>query len=293
MRHKITYYFLIVVVLFDWLEMSGTQLSHNAMQKIHLLLHLCAFQMLGTLTAVPIKVPQVSSLHRLAGQAATMLPQVRPKTQIPDSLPQGPAHQLQPVSLQRAVAVVSPRSQGPAAASPRSQGPAAASPRRQGPAAASPRSQGRTLPTANRRLQPEHQPNTQSDGPFGGSRPPSDSLQQALAGPGKVAFMVALGLVTTEHLEEIQTKRQERKRRSTANPAYSGLFEPERKRLASHYLNSSLFLSPCHNCPRAFHPDCLHPPLKTPPRGPWYCPKCQKKVRGPWLNTRVVVVYLC
>lgn len=71
---------------------------------------------------------------------------------------------------------------------------------------------------------------------------------------------------------EIQTKRQERKRRSTANPTYSGLFEPEvrtplpvrrrltvtvdvcadtfplpvclqRKRLASHYLNSSLFLA--------------------------------------------------
>ncbi|XP_042337264.1 PHD finger protein 21B-like, partial [Plectropomus leopardus] len=37
-------------------------------------------------------------------------------------------------------------------------------------------------------------------------------------------------------------------------------------------------LQPCHNCPRAFHPNCLHPPLKTPPRGPWYCPKCQKKV---------------
>lgn len=36
------------------------------------------FQMLGTLTAVPIKVPQVSSLHRLAGQAATVLPQVKP-----------------------------------------------------------------------------------------------------------------------------------------------------------------------------------------------------------------------
>jgi len=35
------------------------------------------FQMLGTLTAVPIKVPQVSSLHRLAGQAATVLPQVK------------------------------------------------------------------------------------------------------------------------------------------------------------------------------------------------------------------------
>ncbi|XP_044041985.1 PHD finger protein 21B isoform X3 [Siniperca chuatsi] len=309
-------------------------------------------QMLGTLTAVPIKVPQVSSLHRLAGQAATVLPQVRPKTQIPDSLPHSPCQELQPVSLQRATAVVSPKSQGP------------------------------TLPTANSTFSPDHQPNGQSDpspppapphGPSGGpdsSAPP----QHASAGPGvayaiiaaspatgngvsavseavkviiiqpqapsstegspgaqadlpsqeappapkspsqkkdedpeKIAFMVALGLVTTEHLEEIQTKRQERKRRSTANPAYSGLFEPERKRLASHYLNSSLFLSardsedfcwkedlehddhcavckedgelqPCHNCPRAFHPNCLHPLLKTPPRGPWYCPKCQKKV---------------
>uniref|UniRef100_A0A3B3TV39 PHD-type domain-containing protein n=1 Tax=Poecilia latipinna TaxID=48699 RepID=A0A3B3TV39_9TELE len=34
----------------------------------------------------------------------------------------------------------------------------------------------------------------------------------------------------------------------------------------------------CHNCPRAFHPSCLHPPIKSPPRGAWYCPKCQKKV---------------
>ncbi|KAK9526004.1 hypothetical protein VZT92_016664 [Zoarces viviparus] len=297
-------------------------------------------QMLGTLTAVPIKVPQVSSLHRLAGQAATVLPQVRPKTQIPDSLPHSPCQELQPLGLQRALqsAVVSPRGQGP------------------------------TLPTANSTFSPNQQPNGQSDAsPPGG---PCGPVQHASAGPGvafaiiaaspasngvsavseavkviiiqpqapsstegppgapadppsqetpkspskkkdedpkKIAFMVALGLVTTEHLEEIQTKRQERKRRSTANPAYSGLFEPERKRLASHYLNSSLFLSardsedlcwkedvehddhcavckedgelqPCHNCPRAFHPDCLHPPLKTPPRGAWYCPKCQKKV---------------
>uniref|UniRef100_A0A3B5AX88 PHD finger protein 21B n=1 Tax=Stegastes partitus TaxID=144197 RepID=A0A3B5AX88_9TELE len=287
------------------------------------------FQMLGTLTAVPIKVPQVSSLHRLAGQAATVLPQVRPKTQIPDSLPLSPCQELQPVGLQRA-AVVSPK--------------------------------GPTLPTANSTFSPDRQPNGQSDA----SPPPSggpdlgSSTQHASAGPGvayaiiaaspaagngvsavseavkvklcscypnpntepkprtqtqnpahrppaKIAFMVALGLVTTEHLEEIQTKRQERKRRSTANPAYSGLFEPERKRLASHYLNSSLFLSArdsedfcwkedlehddhcaickedgelqlCHNCPRAFHPNCLHPPLKPPPRGPWYCPKCQKKL---------------
>ncbi|KAM9845866.1 PHD finger protein 21B [Aulostomus maculatus] len=308
-------------------------------------------QMLGTLTAVPIKVPQVSSLHRLAGQA--VLPQVRPKTQIPDSLPHGPCQELQPLSLQRATAVVSPRSQGS------------------------------TLPTANSTFSPDHQPNGQCDtvslppAPahnLSGGPESSSPAQHASAGPGvayaiiaaspatsngvsavseavkviiiqpqapsssegspgvqadlpaqeappaltspspkkeedpqKIAFMVALGLVTTEQLEEIQTKRQERKRRSTANPAYSGLFEPERKRLASHYLSSSLFLSardteelcwkedvehddhcaickedgelqPCHNCPRAFHPTCLHPPLKTPPRGPWYCPKCQKKV---------------
>ncbi|KAM4614945.1 PHD finger protein 21B [Polymixia lowei] len=321
-------------------------------------------QMLGTLTAVPIKVPQVSSLHRLAGQAPTVLPQVRPKTQIPDSLPHSPCQELQPLSLQKATAVISPKSQGPA------------------------------LPTANSTFSPEHQPNGQGDS----SPPPPQaqslsrgqesngaSQQASSAGPGvayaiiaaspttgsgvsavseavkvqpllfsadnkviiiqpqapsssqgspgtqadvpsqeaapsptppaekkdedpeKIAFMVALGLVTTEHLEEIQTKRQERKRRSTANPAYSGLFEPERKRLASNYLNNPLFLSardtedlcwkedlehddhcavckeegelqPCHNCTRAYHPDCLQPPLKTPPRGVWYCPKCQKKV---------------
>lgn len=40
--------------------------------------------MLGTLTAVPIKVPHVSSLHRLAGQAATVLPQVSPRQLTPE-----------------------------------------------------------------------------------------------------------------------------------------------------------------------------------------------------------------
>lgn len=244
-------------------------------------------QMLGTLTAVPIKVPQISSLNRLAGQAANVLPQVRPKTHIPDSLPHSPCQELQPVSLQRVTAVVGPKSQAP------------------------------TLPTANSTFSSDHQPDSQSN-----ASPPSAPLlapsvgsdlgspsQHASAGPGvayaiiaaspatgngvsavseavkviiiqpqapstheaspgaqadlpspeapamksppkkkkedpeKIAFMVALGLVTTEQLEEIQMKRQERKRRSTANPAYSGLFEPERKRLPSHYLNSSLYLS--------------------------------------------------
>ncbi|KAM7415403.1 hypothetical protein PAMA_019975 [Pampus argenteus] len=59
--------------------------------------------------------------------------------------------------------------------------------------------------------------------------------------PEKLAFMVSLGLVTHDHLEEIQNKRQERKRRTTANPVYSGaVFEPERKKSAVSYLNSPL-----------------------------------------------------
>ncbi|XP_058500604.1 PHD finger protein 21A isoform X1 [Solea solea] len=59
----------------------------------------------------------------------------------------------------------------------------------------------------------------------------------------KLAFMVSLGLVTHDHLEEIQSKRQERKRRTTANPVYSGaVFEPERKKSAVSYLNSPLHL---------------------------------------------------
>uniref|UniRef100_A0A8C5QHH3 PHD finger protein 21A n=1 Tax=Leptobrachium leishanense TaxID=445787 RepID=A0A8C5QHH3_9ANUR len=58
--------------------------------------------------------------------------------------------------------------------------------------------------------------------------------------PQKLAFMVSLGLVTHDHLEEIQSKRQERKRRTTANPVYSGaVFEPERKKSAVTYLNNT------------------------------------------------------
>ncbi|XP_075694052.1 PHD finger protein 21A isoform X5 [Rhinoderma darwinii] len=59
--------------------------------------------------------------------------------------------------------------------------------------------------------------------------------------PQKLAFMVSLGLVTHDHLLEIQSKRQERKRRTTANPVYSGaVFEPERKKSAVTYLNSTM-----------------------------------------------------
>ncbi|XP_031425422.1 PHD finger protein 21Aa isoform X5 [Clupea harengus] len=70
------------------------------------------------------------------------------------------------------------------------------------------------------------------------SPPPPPKQEES---PEKLAFMVSLGLVTHDHLEEIQSRRQERKRRTTANPVYSGaVFEPERKKTAVTYLNTPL-----------------------------------------------------
>lgn len=100
--------------------------------------------------------------------------QVRPKTQIPDSLPPGPCQELQPLSLQRATAVVSPRSQGP------------------------------TLPTANSTFSPDHQPNGQSNGlpPAAPSYSPSGgpdsgtSAQHASAGPGVAYAIIAASPAT-------------------------------------------------------------------------------------------------
>ncbi|XP_051553156.1 PHD finger protein 21Aa isoform X2 [Myxocyprinus asiaticus] len=65
---------------------------------------------------------------------------------------------------------------------------------------------------------------------------PSSKHQES---PLKLAFMLSLGLVTRDYLEEIQSRRQERKRRTTANPLYSGaMFEPERKKSSVSYLSS-------------------------------------------------------
>uniref|UniRef100_A0ABI7Z173 PHD finger protein 21B n=1 Tax=Felis catus TaxID=9685 RepID=A0ABI7Z173_FELCA len=73
-------------------------------------------QALGTITAVPVTGPQVSSLQRLAGQGAAVLPQVRPKTLIPDSLPVTPGRDRppkQPPTFQKAT-VVSVKNPSPA-----------------------------------------------------------------------------------------------------------------------------------------------------------------------------------
>ncbi|XP_062404847.1 PHD finger protein 21Aa isoform X2 [Sardina pilchardus] len=71
--------------------------------------------------------------------------------------------------------------------------------------------------------------------------PPPPPPPKQEESPEKLAFMVSLGLVTHGHLEDIQSRRQERKRRTTANPVYSGaVFEPERKKTAVTYLNTPL-----------------------------------------------------
>uniref|UniRef100_A0A8C6JZP7 Uncharacterized protein n=1 Tax=Melopsittacus undulatus TaxID=13146 RepID=A0A8C6JZP7_MELUD len=249
-------------------------------------------QTLGTITAVPIKVPQVSSLQRLAGQGPAVLPQVRPKTLIPDSLPISPCRDQpskQPPTFQKAT-VVSIKNPSPAlptanntvshVQTPNSQSQSVTEPTAissplssagvayaiisTSPNNATPISTSATVSVVNDsiKVQPllisadskviiiQPQVQTQTESKVETKKPPEESAQGPSAtkkkkeeNPEKIAFMVALGLVTTEHLEEIQSKRQERKRRSTANPAYSGLLETERKRLASNYLNNPLFLS--------------------------------------------------
>ncbi|XP_068417816.1 PHD finger protein 21B isoform X1 [Eschrichtius robustus] len=380
-------------------------------------------QALGTITAVPVTGPQVSSLQRLAGQGAAVLPQVRPKTLIPDSLPITPGRDRppkQPPAFQKAT-VVSIKNPSPALPTANNTVSHVPTPGSQPRALAEPATVTSPLSSAgvayalistspsnatamapstavsvvsdSVKVQPllisaDNKPprssvippfeapcpsgaDTPGPGPCGPalpgpssspltplprlqviiiqpqvqtqpestaeSRPPTEEPSQGAQAtkkkkedrppsqenPEKIAFMVALGLVTTEHLEEIQSKRQERKRRSTANPAYSGLLETERKRLASNYLNTPLFLTaranedpcwkneithdehctackrganlqPCGTCPGAYHLSCLDPPLKTAPKGVWVCPKCQqkalKKDEGvPWTGMLAIV----
>lgn len=263
-------------------------------------------QALGTITAVPVTGPQVSSLQRLAGQGAAVLPQVRPKTLIPDSLPvtpgrdrppkQPPTFQKatvvsiknpspalptanntvshvptpssQPQALAEAAAITSPLSSAGVAYAIISTAPSNAAAMAPSTAVSVVSDSIKVQPlliSADNKviiIQPQVQTQPESTAE---SRPPTEAPSQGAQAtkkkkedrppsqdnPEKIAFMVALGLVTTEHLEEIQSKRQERKRRSTANPAYSGLLETERKRLASNYLNTPLFLTARErDCPR-------------------------------------------
>lgn len=225
-----------------------------------------------------------------------MLPQVRPKTLIPDSLPVTPGRDRppkQPPTFQKAT-VVSIKNPSPAlptanntvnhVPTPSSQAQALTEPTAitsplssagvayaiisTSPSNAATITPSTTVPAASDSIKVQPllisadkkviiiQPQVQTQQPESSAepRPPTEEPSQGAQAtkedqppsqenPEKIAFMVALGLVTTEHLEEIQSKRQERKRRSTANPAYSGFLETERKRLASSYLHNPLFLT--------------------------------------------------
>ncbi|XP_063302801.1 PHD finger protein 21B isoform X1 [Pelobates fuscus] len=321
-------------------------------------------QTLGTITAVPIKVPQVSSLHRLAGHGPAVLPQVRPKTLIPESLPISPCRD--PPSKQSPIfqkaTVVSIKNPSPALPTAnntvshkssngqsQSSGDSTLSPSLSSagvayaiistsPSNANPINTS-TVSMVNEgiKVQPllisadskviiiQPQIKSQPESKIESKKPsevapqgPPATKKKTEENPEKIAFMVALGLVTTEHLEELQSKRHERKRRSTANPAYSGLLEPERKRHASNYLTNPFLsgraimdrcwkpeimhdencsackrggdLQLCSMCPRGYHLHCLDALAKISPKGIWVCPKCQqKKDNVPWTGTLAVV----
>uniref|UniRef100_A0A3Q3BH31 PHD finger protein 21Ab n=1 Tax=Kryptolebias marmoratus TaxID=37003 RepID=A0A3Q3BH31_KRYMA len=162
-------------------------------------------------SAQPIKVPQFVPPPRLTPRP-TFQPQVRPRLATPTNVPIAPAPpppmMAAPQLLQRPVMLATKLST--------------------------------SLPSAA----PIHQVRIVNGQPCSktGSAPltgivittPVSAAPARIACPAqlpsnpKLAFMVSLGLVTHDHLEEIQSKRQERKRRTTANPVYSGaVFEPE------------------------------------------------------------------
>ncbi|XP_051885685.1 PHD finger protein 21Aa isoform X2 [Pristis pectinata] len=214
-------------------------------------------QLVQTTNSPPIKVPQFIPPPRVT-QRPTLLPQVRPKPVMPNSIPIAPAPVFTTSQLiQRPVMLTkfTPTTQ-PSAANSIHQTrivngqPAAVTktlPTAQltgiviatsGPKVASPQQlklSKTNLDNKTIKLQVEWE-ERQNDASPTSPVPPKPKKEE---NPEKVAFMVSLGLVTHDHLEEIQSKRQERKRRTTANPVYSGaIFEPERKKSAVTYLNS-------------------------------------------------------
>ncbi|XP_073460378.1 PHD finger protein 21A isoform X7 [Aquarana catesbeiana] len=208
-------------------------------------------------TSQPIKVPQFIPPPRLTPRP-TFLPQVRPKPAAQNNIPIAPAPPpmlAAPQLIQRPVMLttkLTPTSQNsihpvrivngqPAAISkafPTTQltSIVIAAP---GTRLAAPQTLQLPKPNVEKQMtktQVEPEKPTESS-----TTVPPASKPKREENPQKLAFMMALGLLTYDHLEEIQSKRQERKRRTTANPVYSGaVFEPERKKSAVTYLNSTV-----------------------------------------------------
>ncbi|XP_017562174.1 PHD finger protein 21A isoform X4 [Pygocentrus nattereri] len=221
----------------------------------------------STTSAQPIKVPQFVPPPRLTPRP-TFLPQVRPKPTAPNNVPIAPAPppmMAAPQLLQRPVMLTTkltsalPASAGPIhqvrivngqpcqAVSKTTTTPMGATTAQvtgiviSGPMQTLQISSLSTdIKTVKSQGSKEQVLLSTPTSPPPPPPPPPPKVKREES-PQKLAFMVSLGLVTHDHLEEIQSRRQERKRRTTANPVYSGaVFEPERKKSAVTYLNTPL-----------------------------------------------------
>ncbi|XP_075858112.1 PHD finger protein 21A isoform X12 [Microcebus murinus] len=235
---------------------------HHAQQSAAPSPNLTASQQVQATPPQPIKVPQFIPPPRLTPRP-NFLPQVRPKPVAQNNIPIAPAPppmlaapQLiqRPVMLTKFTPTTLPTSQNSihpvrvvngqtatiAKTFPMAQltSIVIATP---GTRLAGPQTVQLSKPSLEKQTVKSH---TETDEKQTESRtitPPAAPKPKREENPQKLAFMVSLGLVTHDHLEEIQSKRQERKRRTTANPVYSGaVFEPERKKSAVTYLNSTM-----------------------------------------------------
>ncbi|XP_062849290.1 PHD finger protein 21A isoform X3 [Trichomycterus rosablanca] len=217
-------------------------------------------------TAHPIKVPQFVPPPRLTPRP-TFLPQVRPKSTVPNNVPIAPAPpppmMAAPQLLQRPVMLTTKltsalsTSAGPIHQLRIVNGQPCAIPKTTTTSTGTSTGQVtgivisapmqtlhiRSLNTDTKTVKSqEGSEQVRTNRPSSTSPPPAPPPKvKREENPQKLAFMVSLGLVTPDHLEEIHSRRQERKRRTTANPVYSGaVFEPERKKSTVTYLNTPL-----------------------------------------------------
>ncbi|KAH9502717.1 hypothetical protein Btru_069592 [Bulinus truncatus] len=136
----------------------------------------------------------------------------------------------------------------------------------------------------------------------------------------KIKFMETLDLYTSSVLSDILRRRNERKRRKTANPHYSFGFDMSRRGGNGSLLSSTVAkkqrvpkknlhgpsqpqsitskkvddnhddycaacgkggqLLMCETCRLVYHLDCLNPPLTEAPKYAWSCPKCLVSGKG-------------
>uniref|UniRef100_A0A671TJ81 PHD finger protein 21A n=1 Tax=Sparus aurata TaxID=8175 RepID=A0A671TJ81_SPAAU len=240
----------------------ASKLTNQSSEPVRLVSKNAMVVQATTTTAQPIKVPQFVPPPRLTPRP-TFQPQVRPKPATPTNVPIAPAPpppmMAAPQLLQRPVMLATKLSSSLPSAAPIHQvrivngqpcsktgataltgivitTPVSATPTRLASPAQAPNPTQTVKSGGGAELKAVVSLPSSSTPPL--SPPPRTKKEE---NPEKLAFMVSLGLVTHDHLEEIQSKRQERKRRTTANPVYSGaVFEPERKKSAVSYLNSPL-----------------------------------------------------